>query len=142
MFVGIDEKLPVESVNFPGFQGDGAGRRGRLARADVETALVERAFDLGTHDESFSQRPGTVRALILGGEKPSIQAENRVCLPVELDPDRHVRLYSGGGTQRDEPDVGNVSVGRHVSIPLFPFPPAADPVFLYTECFSFILNVL
>jgi hypothetical protein len=98
MFVWINQQLPVESVNCPGSQCDRAGSGGRLTRANVETALVERAFDLGAHDEAFGQRSGTMSALILGGEELSVHAKNRICLPVEHDPDRRIRLYGGGGT--------------------------------------------
>ncbi len=116
---------PSTTRAFPGPEGLDARRGGGRAGADIETPLVERAFDLGSHDKAFRQRAGAVSALILGHIKLSVQAEHGIGLVPDHDP--------GGGhpAGRHRPGiaqpVGSRSSGRWPARidPLLPGPYSA-----------------
>jgi hypothetical protein len=91
-------ELSVHDMDGPDPESLGARRGCRAARTDVESPLMERAFDLGSHDEAFGQRPGTVGTLILRGIELPIEFEHRVRQVIQHDSDRRIGLDIGSGT--------------------------------------------
>jgi hypothetical protein len=94
----INAEPAVDGVDSPRPQGLGAWCGGRAARTDVEASLMERTFDLGSHDETIGQRSRAVRTLILSDIELPVQAEDSIGRVVHQHPDGCIGLDLGGGT--------------------------------------------
>src|SRR3984957_17977607 len=112
----IDEQPSVDDMHSPGPEGDGAWRGGRTARADVKASLMERTFDLGSHDEAFGQRPGPVSALILSGIKPPSHTEDGIRHVLDHHANRCVGFDLRGRTQSNKLGLGYPRFGRHLFV--------------------------
>src|SRR5689334_3441419 len=87
-----------------------AGRADRLARRNMELALVQRAFDLFALDEAVGQARLAVRAGIVRGEDLPCDVVEAHGLGAERDEQGSVLGNIGGGSDFD-PGFGHVYKG-------------------------------
>ena len=93
---------------------DHARRPHAFAGADVEHALMEVALDRVAVDESFRQRPGTVRARVVGGVKRAVEVVDRQRQAARFDLP-HL-------ADADVLDLAQLHAGRHNPVPVYETP--------------------